>query len=152
MDNAEPSTNGIAASNLNRLSSLLDDSNYATLAMKTVQAFEAEMMQHPFLFVTLLDSVVMGRLGVKGVVITGEGTDVEEAVEKMRSDSGGSQFRTLARLGGSSKSDWLRSRNPLLKAMSPERKGVQVCEGGVCTETLELGEVEKVSETPTLET
>jgi uncharacterized protein YyaL (SSP411 family) len=153
MDNAEPSTNGVSASNLNRLSSLLNDASYADLASKTVQAFEAEMMQHPFLFVTLLDSVVMGRLGVKGVVVTGEGEEVDKAVEKIRAQGDGSKFRTVARLGGGAKSEWLWKRNDLLKGMKLDRRGVMVCEGGVCRETLGVEEVDRalLGSTPSLE-
>jgi uncharacterized protein YyaL (SSP411 family) len=144
MDNAEPSTNGVSASNLNRLSSLLNDASYAELAKSTVQAFEAEMMQHPFLFVTLLDSVVMGRLGVKGVVVTGEGAEVEEAVKKIRAGAEGSRFRTVIRLGGGkSKGEWLWKRNSLLQGMKLDKKGVMVCEAGVCRETLGVEEVDK---------
>ncbi|KAL9043465.1 MAG: hypothetical protein Q9214_003354, partial [Letrouitia sp. 1 TL-2023] len=51
MDAAEPSANNIAASNLHRLASMLDDSEYATLARETVAAFEAEVEQFPWCFV-----------------------------------------------------------------------------------------------------
>lgn len=143
MDNAEPSTNGISASNLNRLSSLLNDDSYTTLAKSTVQAFEAEMMQHPFLFVTLLDSVVVGRLGVKGIVITGEGPEVEDAIRKIRTGAEGNRFRTVVRLGGGSKGEWIWKRNSLLQGMKLDRRGVMVCEGGVCKETLEVKDVDR---------
>lgn len=146
MDNAEPSTNGVSASNLNRLSSLLNDPSYATLAKSTVQAFEAEMMQHPFLFVTLLDSVVMGRLGVKGIVITGDGPDVDDAIRKIRTGAGGNRFRTVIRIGGGGgcKGDWLWKRNSLVRGLKADRPGVMVCEDGVCKEVLGVGEVERV--------
>ncbi|KAE9978949.1 hypothetical protein EG328_001157 [Venturia inaequalis] len=145
MDNAEPSTNGVSASNLNRLSSLLNDPSYATLAKSTVQAFEAEMMQHPFLFVTLLDSVVMGRLGVKGIVITGDGPDVDDAIRKIRTGAGGNRFRTVIRVGGGGcKGDWLWKRNSLVRGLKADRPGVMVCEDGVCKEVLGVGEVERV--------
>ncbi|KAI9716908.1 MAG: hypothetical protein M1812_005057 [Candelaria pacifica] len=84
MDSAEPSTNGISAQNLFRLSSLLSDSEYTTLAKKTVMAFEAEVMQHPFLFSSLLQGVVCGNVGMTGVVVIGEGRGVEETIEGLR--------------------------------------------------------------------
>ncbi|QDS77033.1 hypothetical protein FKW77_006599 [Venturia effusa] len=144
MDNAEPSTNGVSASNLHRLSSLLNDESYATLAKSTVQAFEAELMQHPFLFVTLLDSVVMGRLGVKGIVVTGEGSEVEEAIRKIRTGAEGNRFRTVVRLGGGgSRHEWLVKRNSLLQSMKLDKPGVMVCEAGVCKETLGVEEVDR---------
>lgn len=144
MDNAEPSTNGISASNLNRLCSLLNDASYAELAKSTVQAFEAEMLQHPFLFVTLLDSIVMGRVGIKGIVVTGEGAEVDEAVRKIKEGAEGNRFRTLIRIGGGvGRGEWLWKRNSLLKGMKLDRKGVMVCEGGVCRESLGVGEVDR---------
>lgn len=144
MDNAEPSTNGVSASNLNRLSSLFNDASYATLAKSTIQAFEAEMMQHPFLFVTLLDSVAMSRLGVTGIVVTGEGSEVEEAIRKIRTGAERNRFRTVIRIGGGgSKGEWLWKRNSLLQGMKLDRRGVMVCEGGVCKETLGAEEVDR---------
>lgn len=68
MDTSLPSTNAVAASNLFRLGALLADEEYATLARGTVNAFEAEMLQHPWLFPGLLGSVVTARLGVQGQV------------------------------------------------------------------------------------
>jgi uncharacterized protein YyaL (SSP411 family) len=130
MDNAEPSTNGITASNLNRLGSILEDGNYTSLAKGTVQAFEAETMQHPFLFTSLLDSVVTGRLGMKSVVITGEGDVVEGAVRTARSGPG--CYRTVVRLGVGAKSEWLRSRNELLRSLDPSKSAIQVCESRTC--------------------
>lgn len=72
MDKSAPSTNAVAASNLFRLGALLDDrraehSHYARQARETVAAFEAEILQYPWLFVGLLTSVVTARLGVKKV-------------------------------------------------------------------------------------
>ncbi|KAI9699390.1 MAG: hypothetical protein M1836_003001 [Candelina mexicana] len=137
MDSAEPSTNGISAQNLYRLSSLLDDEEYLRLAGKTVQAFEAEIMQHPFLFSSLLVGVVCGNVGMRGVVVCGEeeeegGGGVQEALRKIR--SGVSTNGTLLRLGGGAKSMWLRERNGLLSGMDASRARVQICEGGACRE------------------
>lgn len=64
MDTSLPSTNATAVSNLFRLSALLDDDRFATLAKESVDAFEAEMLQHPWLFPGLLGGVVTARLGV----------------------------------------------------------------------------------------
>ncbi|PGG99892.1 hypothetical protein AJ79_08374 [Helicocarpus griseus UAMH5409] len=67
-DAATPSTNGVIAQNLLRLSVLLEDENYKRLARETVNAFAVEIMQHPFLFVGLLDAIVGLEVGVKGVI------------------------------------------------------------------------------------
>jgi uncharacterized protein YyaL (SSP411 family) len=136
MDNAEPSTNGVSARNLNRLASIFGDDNYAALANRTATAFEAEIMQHPFLFVGMLESIVAARLGVKGVVVTGDGAAVDGELQKLRGQT--SYGRTLVRLGGGAKDSWLRERSELLRAMDPAKAGVQVCEDGVCREVLEI--------------
>ncbi|KAK2791869.1 hypothetical protein FQN52_004310 [Onygenales sp. PD_12] len=67
-DAATPSTNGVIAQNLLRLSVLLEDEAYKRLAKETCNAFSVEIMQHPFLFVGLLDAVVGLEVGVKGVI------------------------------------------------------------------------------------
>ncbi|KFY28487.1 hypothetical protein V493_02910, partial [Pseudogymnoascus sp. VKM F-4281 (FW-2241)] len=89
MDASEPSTNGVSASNLFRLASLLGDDKYETLAKETVGAFEAEIMQYPWLFGSFMPSVVAGVTGVRGVIRVGAGEPVVEAVEvpgKAKSD------------------------------------------------------------------
>ena len=84
MDGAEPSTNGVAASNLWRLGSVLEDESYTKLARKTCEAFGTEMTQHPFLFSSMMSSVVAGRLGMKNVVICGDTREVKDAIAKSR--------------------------------------------------------------------
>ncbi|POR38384.1 Spermatogenesis-associated protein 20 [Tolypocladium paradoxum] len=63
MDTSLPSTNAVSVSNLFRLGALLDDERFHALARGTVNAFEAEMLQHPWLFPGLLAGVVTARLG-----------------------------------------------------------------------------------------
>jgi uncharacterized protein YyaL (SSP411 family) len=63
MDTSLPSTNSVSVSNLFRLASLLSDENLATKARQTINAFEVEVGQHPWLFPGLLASVVTARLG-----------------------------------------------------------------------------------------
>ncbi|KAL2269293.1 hypothetical protein VTJ83DRAFT_1477 [Remersonia thermophila] len=76
MDKSQPSTNAVAASNLFRLGALFQElggenskpaagEEYLRLARETVSAFEAEILQYPWLFVSLLTGVVAGRLGVR---------------------------------------------------------------------------------------
>ncbi|OJD18288.1 hypothetical protein AJ78_01664 [Emergomyces pasteurianus Ep9510] len=76
-DAATPSPNGVIARNLLRLSILLQDDSYQRLARETVNAFAVEIMQHPFLFVGLLDVIVGLEVGVKGVVGVIGGSDPE---------------------------------------------------------------------------
>ncbi|KAG5938417.1 hypothetical protein E4U53_008016 [Claviceps sorghi] len=63
MDSSLPSINAVAAANLFRLAALLDDDTYATLATGTVNAFEAEMLQYPWLYPGMLLVVAGARLG-----------------------------------------------------------------------------------------
>jgi uncharacterized protein YyaL (SSP411 family) len=72
MDKSQPSTNAVSASNLFRLGTLLDSTSgsgegalYLRQARATLDAFEAEILQYPWLFVSLLTGVVTARLGVR---------------------------------------------------------------------------------------
>ncbi|KAK3337791.1 Six-hairpin glycosidase-like protein, partial [Cercophora scortea] len=67
MDKSAPSTNAVSASNLFRLGALLDNKAYAVQAKETINAFEAEILQYPWLFVSLLEGVVSEKLGVRKV-------------------------------------------------------------------------------------
>ncbi len=67
MDTSLPSTNAVSVANLYRLGQLLDDETFAGMARSSINAFEAEMLQHPWLFPGLLRGVVTARLGVPQV-------------------------------------------------------------------------------------
>ena len=66
-ESATPSVNGVIARNLLRLGSLLEDEEYRTLARQTCRSFSVEILQHPFLFVGLLDAVVGLETGTRHV-------------------------------------------------------------------------------------
>lgn len=139
MDNAEPSTNGVSAQNLFRLGSLLNDENYEKMAKRTVKAFEVEIGQHPGLFSGMMSSVVASKIGMKGLMIVGEGDAAEAALKKARENVRPNY--TVLRVGGGASAEWIRSRNELLKDLDGSRQMVQLCEGGVC-KLLELKDVE----------
>ncbi|KAK0935676.1 hypothetical protein LTR29_012748 [Friedmanniomyces endolithicus] len=130
MDNAEPSTNGVSAQNLFRLGSLLNDESYGKMGKRTVCAFEVEIGQHPGLFTGMMSSVIASELGVRGLMVVGEGPAVEAAVRLVR--EGARPNLTVLRVGGGAKSEWLRGRNELLRDLDGKREMVQVCEGGAC--------------------
>lgn len=65
MDTSLPSTNAVSAANLLRLGDLTGEVALSARARATVNAFEPEMLQHPWLFPGLLGAVVMARLGVE---------------------------------------------------------------------------------------
>ena len=68
----------------------------------------------------------MGRLGLKGVILTGNS---EEVLKELRLQV--APNRTVVAIGGG-KGGWLKQRNGLLREMDEERDGVMVCEGGAC--------------------
>ncbi|KAK5655927.1 hypothetical protein OQA88_5062 [Cercophora sp. LCS_1] len=69
MDKSQPSTNAVSASNLFRLGTLLSVPRYIHLAKGTINAFESEILQYPWLFVSLLTDVVAAKLGVTEVKV-----------------------------------------------------------------------------------
>lgn len=136
MDNAEPGTNGVSAQNLDRLGALLEDENYSKKARDTASAFEAEIMQHPFLFSSMMDAVVVGRLGIRHSVITGEGERVDKWLREYREKP--LSLGTLSRIGKGI-GEWLQKRNALVKSMDVAKQGVMVCEQGACRDDLGFG-------------
>ena len=90
------------------------------------------MVQHPGLFTGLMGVVVNSRLGVKPIVISGteSSSEVQSALRQLRQMVRPSS--TVVRIGGDSKSDWLRQRNELLGSIDQNRDMVQVCEGTSC--------------------
>ncbi|PHH76704.1 hypothetical protein CDD82_3888 [Ophiocordyceps australis] len=70
IDTALPATNAVSAQNLFWLAALLQNdadtsAHYDALARTTVDAFEAEILQHPWLFPGLLGGIVIARLGLQ---------------------------------------------------------------------------------------
>jgi uncharacterized protein YyaL (SSP411 family) len=149
MDTSEPSTNGTSASNLYRLSSLLNDDSYATKAKQTVVGFESETLQYPWLFASFMPSIVAGHLGLKGIVVSQgnekDGNGNKKVKEFEKAPRGG--LGTFARLDSSS--TWLRERNGLLKDFGLDGKTkILICENGACREESTASEAGLVKEQP----
>lgn len=81
MDTSLPATNAMAVSNLFRLGVALNNEAYTAMGRETINAFEAEILQYPWLFPGLLSGVVGARLGGKiwVVIMDPEGNDDEIA-------------------------------------------------------------------------
>jgi len=78
-----------------------------------------------------MPSIVAGHLGLKGVVVAGDGTGHAKIKAFEKQPRGG--LGTFAKLDTSS--SWLRQRNSLLKDFGLDgRPRVMTCEGGVCRE------------------
>lgn len=152
-DSATPSTNGVIAQNLLRLSSLLEDDSYKALAKETCSAFSVEVLQHPFLFVGLLDAIVGLELGVKnvtGVLGSSEGSTSGEKnvesrlIQRLRDEAGATASTSAATLSlvdvrstngdraTENKTQWLRKRNPLFKDLHAGKNFILSCEAGQC--------------------
>ncbi|CAK7568640.1 MAG: hypothetical protein SEPTF4163_006637 [Sporothrix epigloea] len=134
MDTTLPATNAVAASNLFRLGSLLADTTYTQLARETIHAFEAEILQHSWLFPGLLAQVVSAQLGGPQIVIVeaAEPTTVDNLVaaylQKPRAG-----LRSLLYVSGKerdSSETWLMSRNATLGSL-PKEVGAYVLKEGV---------------------
>ncbi|EXJ69804.1 uncharacterized protein A1O5_06875 [Cladophialophora psammophila CBS 110553] len=77
-DNALPSPNGVICTNLLYLSSYIqsqhpsrlqsESATYLSKARAILDAFAVEIIQHPFLYVTLLGATVMEQVGVKTII------------------------------------------------------------------------------------
>ncbi|KAI7115756.1 hypothetical protein KC352_g34242, partial [Hortaea werneckii] len=121
---------GVSAQNLFRLSSLFNDETYQKMAKRTVKAFEVEIGQHPGLCSGMMSSVVSSHLGMKGLMIVGDGDAAQAALRKIYENV--KPNYTVLRVGGGANSDWLRSRNDLLKDVDGSKQMVQLCEGTSC--------------------
>lgn len=111
MDTAQPSTNGVSANNLFRLAALLHDKTYSARAKETVNAFEVEILQYPWLFVGLLAAVVTARLGVSGPVVMRHN---EEVPSLPRAEA--RAFLKL-RAADTEAHSWLLERSPALREL-----------------------------------
>ncbi|KAJ5578099.1 uncharacterized protein N7459_007063 [Penicillium hispanicum] len=85
-ESATPSVNGIIARNLLRLAALLEDDEYRALAQQTCNSFAVEIMQHPFLFVGMLDVIVGLQIGTRTVTGVFATADISN-VPAVRDDS-----------------------------------------------------------------
>ncbi|KAL3418962.1 hypothetical protein PVAG01_09183 [Phlyctema vagabunda] len=138
MDSSEPSTNGVSASNLYRLSSILNDDVYSKKAKETIGGFESELLQYPWLFATFMPSIVAGAagtLGVTGIVVAGH-SEVDNFPGQKIQEYGiapRGSLRTIVKVGHETR--WLRERNTLLENFGLDGKPrAMICEKGICRE------------------
>lgn len=123
MDTSQPSSNAVSISNLFRLGFLLGDTHYIKLAHETINAFEVEALQYPWLFIGLLGGVVTARLG--GIVWAVNGSqDGKGELQKKFYELPRAGLRSLAFLKEGS---WLaQTRN---KALGKLGEGVYQFDG-----------------------
>ncbi|KAL1894869.1 hypothetical protein Sste5346_005556 [Sporothrix stenoceras] len=131
MDTTLPATNAVAASNLFRLGSVLDDANYTHLARETIHAFEVEMLQHSWLFPGLLSQIVSARLGGPQVATLASGPLASDAVVAEYFQRPRAGLRSLVYVEGgatnngkeTTASSWLLARNPSLVDLPTKEAG-----------------------------
>ncbi|KAF3807399.1 Spermatogenesis-associated protein 20 [Colletotrichum gloeosporioides] len=134
MDTALPSTNAVSVSNLFRLGIMLSDEAYTALARESINAFEAEILQYPWLFPGLLSGVVTARLGgATWVVIRKDGVNDDEIatklLRKIHSEARGG-LRNIIVL--KSENDALAKRSPALKELvTTQKPGAYRLEDGI---------------------
>lgn len=136
-DSAMPSVNGVIARNLLRLSALLEDDTYKTLARQTCNTFSVEILQHPFLFVNLLDAVVgleMGTRNITGVVGQATGSGKEAVIRRARAEAGLAASTSTATIAlvDAREGGWIRGRNVLYGDLNAGKDFLLVCEAGSC--------------------
>lgn len=129
-DNAEPGINGVSAWNLLRLGSLLDDAAYGEKGKQTIAAFGPDLRKQPAAYSGVLGAATAVRVGLKGVMLAGEGELVSAAIKKLHGTV--RPGWTVLRVGGSAKNEWLKSRNQLLMDLDVTKEMVQLCEGKTC--------------------
>jgi uncharacterized protein YyaL (SSP411 family) len=143
MDASEPSINSVSASNLLRLSSYLADPIYRQRAADTTSAFATEMLQHPFLFTSFLDSVVGLRTGIKGSIILGGSSmeELETTVQELREQVPADARTVIASRPGVNDS-WLESRNKGFgKMLTDGKTGFFRAVDGAVVEALQMNDV-----------
>lgn len=154
LDSQEPSTNGTSANNLFRLATILGDPKLEKYAHLTCSAFSTELLQHPFLFSSLMPSIVASNLGMRSVVLAGSPEDPTIAMHLRKLRTKLLTNTTLVQLDPAKKEsfEWLLNRNTLYKEllMMATKEGgkpvVQVCEGAKCLDAFDMSDIESVLE------
>ncbi|KAI0487544.1 duf255 domain-containing protein [Xylaria cf. heliscus] len=123
IDGSQPSVNSVSVSNLFRLGALLNDKKYTYLAKASVNAFSAEILEHPNLFPGLLCGIIPWRLGGRHWVSVGD-NDIARSLFHKAPRAALSTLRYHDRQNTNS---WLRRRDPNLRL---EETGIYTQDNG----------------------
>lgn len=131
MDSSLPSTNAVSASNLFRLAALFNEPSYTALAKETLNAFEVEILQYPWLFVGLLASIIPAKLGADGIILISRGEDEKGGPDTRRLSTlprgaprAVMKMRTRPGLVDAVEVRWLLNRNRALIKVRQAEPGV----------------------------
>ncbi|KAK7749286.1 hypothetical protein SLS62_008255 [Diatrype stigma] len=141
VDNAEPSINGVSASNLFRLAALLNDTGYEKKAKQTLVAHAGAIRGFPAGYSGMMSSLIASKLGMGNLVVSGQGAGVDAMVRRYHESV--TPRHTLVRIGMDTQSEWLCRRNTFVGNSDPQLGMVQLCESGVCT-ILSKEDIEKL--------
>lgn len=88
-DSAEPSSNGVSAMNLYRLSSILVDTQYEDRAVAILNCYGRDLTAQPFGYCSMLGAVVAQMHGMQSIIITGQddkqGTKFNNIIDELQS-------------------------------------------------------------------
>lgn len=136
-DTALPSPNGIATQNLHRLANLSAKTEYRKLAQETADAFAVEVLQWPFLFVSLLMGVGWEWLGGRTVVFVDGETEKgkEEMIPQLRArlripPSPPVTSTVLLSEATGKQGSFLRKENEVLAAVKTGSTQILFCDAG----------------------
>ncbi|KAI0403887.1 duf255 domain-containing protein [Xylaria palmicola] len=111
IDGTQPSVNSVSVSNLFRLGALLNDKKYSYLAKASVNAFSAEILEHPNLFPGLLCGIIPWRLGGRNWISVGN----DEKAKTLFHKAPRAALSTLRYHDPQGNHSWLSVRDPSLK-------------------------------------
>ncbi|KAI1112070.1 spermatogenesis-associated protein [Nemania sp. NC0429] len=117
IDGSQPSVNSVSVSNLFRLGALLNDKKYTYLAKASVNAFSAEILEHPNLFPGLLCGIVPWRLGGRHWVSVGSGS--HDAAKSLFHKAPRAALSTLRYHDTQNAGSWLARRDPSVSLTEP---------------------------------
>ncbi|KAI0440155.1 duf255 domain-containing protein [Xylaria telfairii] len=123
IDGSQPSVNSVSVSNLFRLGALLNDKKYTYLAKASVNAFSAEILEHPNLFPGLLCGIIPWRLGGRHWVSVGDNSIAKSLFHKAPRAA----LSTLRYHDRQNTDSWLRRRDTSLRL---EEAGIYTQDNG----------------------
>jgi uncharacterized protein YyaL (SSP411 family) len=113
MDSTHPSTNAVSASNILRLGAIQGcHFRYTTLAKDTLKAFQAEMLQYPWLFVGLLACIPAALQGAESQVALISDEKSKEDAQRLAILPRGAPRAVLKVIKGPNHSKWQDAAPP----------------------------------------
>ncbi|KAK9455983.1 hypothetical protein V1511DRAFT_457736 [Dipodascopsis uninucleata] len=141
-DAVEPSANSISSSNLYRLSALIGNSKFESLAQNTVSAFTHDLLTQPYSYCGMLQSLVATKEGMSTIVIAvpSNEPEISDLLCLLRSSLLTNTTILVLRTSEASSDDfkWLLQQNSLYQDIadsvsSMDKPAVFICKGRTCS-------------------